>query len=135
MKNINVNVYKFDELSKDVQEKLIEKNRDIYTDFDWYSVIYDNFSQNVKQDYGIEINIENIKFSGFYCQGDGASFTVADIPVKTLLKLFRITIPHRLENLFCESVNFSIVTKTQYQQLMKTILIIITHKFIIFSIN
>lgn len=108
MKKINVNVYKFDELSKDVQEKLIEKNRDIYTDFDWYSVIFDNFSENVKQDYGIEINIENIKFSGFYSQGDGASFTVADIPVETLLKLFRITIPHGLENLFCESVNFSI---------------------------
>ena len=29
MKKINVNVYKFNELSKDVQEKLIEKNRDI----------------------------------------------------------------------------------------------------------
>ena len=112
MKKINVNVYKFNELSKDVQEKLIEKNRDIYTDFDWYTVIYDNFSQNVEQDYGIEINIENIKFSGFYSQGDGASFTVDNIPAETLLKLFKITVPHGLENLFCKSVNFLIERTT-----------------------
>lgn len=112
MKKINVNVYKFNELSKDVQEKLIERNRDIYTDFDWYSVIYDNFSQNVEQDYGIEINIENIKFTGFYSQGDGASFTVDNIPAETLLKLFKITVPHGLKNLFCESVNFLIERTT-----------------------
>lgn len=112
MEKINVNVYKFDELSKDVKEKLIEKNRYIYTDFDWYSVIYDDFSENIKQDYGIEVNIENIKFSGFYSQCDGASFTVDDIPAEILLKLFKITVPHRLENLFCESVNFSIKRKT-----------------------
>ena len=41
MKKINVNVYKLDELSKDVQEKLIEKNRDIYTDFErWQRVSF-----------------------------------------------------------------------------------------------
>lgn len=69
MKTINITLYKFEELSKEAQQKAIEDNYDINTDFDWYSFIIEDLTEN-------ENIFEDIKiyFSGFYSQGDGAMF-------------------------------------------------------------
>lgn len=65
--------YKFDELSEKAQEKAIEHFRNINVDGDfWYECAIDDRKEILKSlgFYEIEIN-----FSGFWSQGDGASFT------------------------------------------------------------
>jgi hypothetical protein len=67
----------FQDLSQKDKEKLIEKWRyvlveDPFIEEDWYEPIFDEFEAQMRE-FGIE-NVE-IKFSGFYSQGDGASFT------------------------------------------------------------
>jgi len=64
--------YQFDELSDEAKEKTIESNYDWNTGFEWWEFSYEDFKA-VGKILGIEI--ENIYFSGFYSQGDGACFT------------------------------------------------------------
>lgn len=65
-------LYFFNELSEDAKKKAIEKLRDINVDHQWWNFIYDDV-QKILGFLGFQdITIE---FSGFYSQGDGASFT------------------------------------------------------------
>ena len=52
--------------------ELIEKYRDINVDHDWWDCVYDMFQEDMAQ-AGIEVR--DTCFSGFWSQGDGASFT------------------------------------------------------------
>lgn len=72
MREATINLYQFDELGKKVQEKVLEKFRYINVEHDWYEPIYEQFKE-LASEYGIEI--DDMNFSGFYSQGDGASFT------------------------------------------------------------
>ena len=66
---------KFDELTKEQQEKATLKHYDFNVDFgDWYEFIYENFIDEVAE-RGYFIKPDNIQFTGFWSQGDGASFT------------------------------------------------------------
>jgi len=76
-------VYSFDELTPEIQEKVIENNYDINIFGDWYEFVFDDYAEKIKENYGIEIN--NINFSGFNSQGDGASFE-CNIHVKNFLE-------------------------------------------------
>lgn len=63
--------------SKDVefdqsQDELIDKYWDINVDHDWYQYTYDEYKIEM-QTKGI--TVAEMNFTGFYCQGDGASFT------------------------------------------------------------
>lgn len=70
MRTINVNLYKFEELSEEAQTKAIENNRDINVEYqEWYDGVYESFKE---QNDAFEI--EKIYFSGFWSQGDGAMF-------------------------------------------------------------
>ena len=71
---------KYDDLPKEIQTKAIENNRYINTECDWWDFIYEEWIEDLNI-----IGFENaeINFSGFYCQGDGASFT-SDINFKKL---------------------------------------------------
>jgi hypothetical protein len=62
------------EYNKKVAEKIIEKYRDINTDFDWYNYTIEEFVGEMESK-GLDIDPKNVKFSGFWSQGDGASFT------------------------------------------------------------
>ncbi len=42
MKTIKINLYSFDELSKEAQEKVIDRHRDINVSFDWWEFIYED---------------------------------------------------------------------------------------------
>lgn len=53
------------------KDELIEKYRDINVDYDWCNSVYDEFKHNMNQ---IGIKVDNIYFSGFGSQGDGACF-------------------------------------------------------------
>ena len=51
---------------------LIEKHRDINTDYDWWDCTYDHFAEDMRIKH---IEVDKMQFSGFWSQGDGASFT------------------------------------------------------------
>lgn len=63
----------FSALPAELQEKALEKNIDCNVqDSFWYECIFD-YAKEVARIIGIQI--ENIYFSGFWSQGDGACFT------------------------------------------------------------
>lgn len=71
MRTTEITIYKFNELSEEVQKKVIEKNYDINIDYRWWDFIEED-AKDVGKLMGIEIT--NILFSGFSSQGDGACF-------------------------------------------------------------
>ena len=56
----------------EIKDELIEKYCDINVDHDWWEYTYDEFKIEM-QTKGI--TVDEMNFSGFYSQGDGASFT------------------------------------------------------------
>lgn len=78
MKTINITLYKFEELSKEAQEKAINDNCDINTDYEWYDFILEDITENENIFKDIKIY-----FSGFYSQGDGAMFEYNGINAET----------------------------------------------------
>lgn len=79
-----VKVYDFTELSKEAQARVIEDNRDIHVNSwgYWYSEIIREWEEKLGA-LGYE-NVD-IQFSGFYSQGDGASFTADSLDMRKFL--------------------------------------------------
>lgn len=71
MKTISVHVYQFDELSDKAKEIAREWYKKDYPDQGWWDTIYDDAKEAAKF-LGVEIT--DIRFSGFWSQGDGACF-------------------------------------------------------------
>lgn len=87
MRTETLEIYTFDELSKEAKQHAIEQNRYTNVDMDnWYEPVMDQFHNDVLEKYGVDIPIENLRFTGFCSQGDGASFTV-DFTTKELSHL------------------------------------------------
>ena len=85
MSNVMVHVpqklYTYNELPKDIQEKVLEAHEAKACEYDdWYADIYDTTRRELL-DKGIDIDDVprsascGIRFTGFHSQGDGASFT------------------------------------------------------------
>lgn len=72
MRHAIVTYYKFSELDDKAKEKVIDNNRGINVDHEWYDYIFDD-AKHMASLMGIEI--DNIYFGGFSSQGDGACFT------------------------------------------------------------
>lgn len=73
MKSITLNLYTFDELKPDIQKKVLEEH--LYTNveyFNWYEFTINDQTERLAS---LGYNDADIRFSGFYSQGDGASFT------------------------------------------------------------
>ena len=67
--------YSFEELPKDVQEKIVQKEQEYiseYNDDSWSDPIIEGFHEDMEALGLTEIDVE---WSGFWSQGDGASFT------------------------------------------------------------
>jgi hypothetical protein len=83
MRTIKINICKYEELS----DKAKETARDWFRSFghhdDWYESTYED-AITVGKLMGIEI--EDIRFSGFSSQGDGASFTGKLVKADDILK-------------------------------------------------
>ena len=80
MKTKTYNVYKYDELTTEQKQKAIENLQGINTEyFDWYEYTIQDEKENL-QKAGFEDS--DISFSGFCCQGDGASFTATIDTIK-----------------------------------------------------
>ena len=67
-------IYSFNELPEDVQASTIEKNRDtnVFSGSNWYESVLDWWKEKLEI---IGFEDADIRFSGFWSQGDGASFT------------------------------------------------------------
>jgi hypothetical protein len=63
---------KFEELADDQKSKVIDKNRNFNVDYDWHDFCIDD-CKDIGSMLGFKMN--NIFFSGFHSQGDGACFT------------------------------------------------------------
>src|SRR5690606_10902815 len=73
MRIIETKVYQLHELSSEAQEKAIEnlRNHEGYLDYKWWDSTYEDV-KTIAALFGLEI--DEIYFSGFYSQGDGACF-------------------------------------------------------------
>ena len=65
MEQKTINVYKFSELSKDVQQKVIEKNSDINVFDEWYEFIIDDCITQIKEKTALEFDYKDIEFELF----------------------------------------------------------------------
>lgn len=74
--------YTFDELSDHLKEEAIEANRDINVYDDWHENVIEEFHQDLSK-MGVEE--VDVQYSGFYSQGDGASFTGKVVDTKLFL--------------------------------------------------
>ncbi len=76
-----INLYKFEELSEESQQKAIENNIDINVDYEWSEYSIEQWKERLHM-----IGFENaeIRFSGFSSQGSGASFT-SDIDLEKII--------------------------------------------------
>jgi hypothetical protein len=81
-KNFSVNEneeepkFSFSELSKEAQENAIEELRDINVNYDyWHDDVIDQFKEDMEM---LGLSDVEVSYSGFFSQGDGASFT-ADV--------------------------------------------------------
>lgn len=63
---------KFSELSDSAKRKAIDKLSDGWLDYEWWDSVYDD-AKRAGKILGLEV--DEIFFSGFWSQGDGASFT------------------------------------------------------------
>lgn len=79
---MTITVYKFDELEGRAKERAREKLTAWATDHEWWDGVYDLAKEDGAK-RGFEI--EDIRFSGFWSQGDGASWT-GSVDVKQFLE-------------------------------------------------
>ena len=78
MRKTAVTVYKFNELADKVKEKVRDRYRENYPDTEWWWPIYEDVISKAKE-YGITLVDDDIQFTGFWSQGDGASFVSKEI--------------------------------------------------------
>lgn len=55
-----------------IPSEVMERYRDINVDHDWWDCTYDYWKSRLER---MGVDVEEINFSGFWSQGDGASFT------------------------------------------------------------
>jgi hypothetical protein len=67
-------LYTFEELSEDAQQRAIDEHRSstYYLDYEWWDTVFED-AKTIGALMGIEL--DQIYFSGFASQGDGACFT------------------------------------------------------------
>lgn len=102
----------FDELSEKAKERACQQIGDAMTDDEWwYEPIFDMFVGRCRE-YGMEVDVDDIHFTGFYSQGDGASFTCNNIDTKKLLNSLEIQISDELEEKASDYIKVSISRTT-----------------------
>jgi len=81
MKDISLKLYLFEEMSVEIQQKVIEQHRHVNTMYNWYEYTFNDFIEVCKI-IGITLESKNIFFSGFSSQGDGSTFLAHIEPLK-----------------------------------------------------
>jgi hypothetical protein len=81
---------KFSELTEENQLKIVEENRDMEVEHDWWEFVYTDAIEAGKC-FGIEI--KEIQFSGFWSQGDGARFCGSYTPRRGMAEAVKAYAP------------------------------------------
>lgn len=97
-------VYSFDELSPEAQRKVLDDYRDINVEHtNWWEDEIEH-QEDLLREQGLPD--ADIQFSGFYSQGDGASFTASVDRVNVFLKTIGMQeLPQEVEECFRISVD------------------------------
>lgn len=67
-----ITVYKFNELSETAKQHAIDDYAQRSMDWEWWDTVYEDAKEDGK---ALGYDIDDIRFSGFWSQGDGASWT------------------------------------------------------------
>ena len=93
MRNVDVNVYEFDDLPKYVQDKVIDRYRDMLAD-----LLDDDLKDIMKMEFNNHMH--NLDFELAYslncCQGDGVSFTGSVEGKEELLEFANIVYDNKI---------------------------------------
>lgn len=87
MKIKTINLYSFDELTPEAQNKAIENLSNINTDYDWWDSTYEDFARLASY-LGVSVDLKKTWFTLNYGQGDGSSYT-ASVDVFKLLECIK----------------------------------------------
>ena len=110
-----VEVYSFDELGEEAREKACQQVGESMTDNDfWYSDVFDLFIKQCAS-YGMTIDENNIQFSGFGSQGDGASFVCNNIDTEKLLQSLGIKISDEIKEKVLDYIYEVNISRTSYR--------------------
>ena len=75
MREVVQKVYKFEELSKDVQAEVVDKYRYTFVDaFNWGEYIGEDFIHTLLHEYGFNVDEDSVSFT-LYDVAEGAGFT------------------------------------------------------------
>ena len=69
---ITITAYAYDELQETAKKRAREKLVELVTSYEWWDSVYEDAKADAKE---LGFDIEDIRFSGFWSQGDGASWT------------------------------------------------------------
>lgn len=79
MKTVSVELFTFEELPEAVQAKVLNDFRYMNVEhWDWWHNITENWTEKLE---ALGFMAPDIQFSGFYSQGDGASFTCKEMDI------------------------------------------------------
>jgi hypothetical protein len=85
-------VYSFGELTEEAQEKALETLRNINVDYeDWHEPYIEDFREDMAK---LGYIVDKVYYSGFWSQGDGASFT-GSVDVREWLKIKKLKSKYR----------------------------------------
>lgn len=111
MRNVNVNVYEFDDLSKDVQDKVIEHYRDKLADL---------LNEDLEDIMNRELNnyVDNLDFELRYslncCQGDGVSFDGIVEGKEELLTLASLVYDNKIPKNIIRLIKWGIIYEVDF---------------------
>lgn len=71
-KTVEITLYQFDELNDKAKEKAVHNYHTNWMDDDWYQCTYEYMKEEGEHKHGFRV--DDIRFSGFWSQGDGASW-------------------------------------------------------------
>lgn len=111
MRNVNVGIYEFDDLSKDVQKDVIARYRDRLVNVlnDDLGVIMNSELNN----YTDNLNFE-LRYSLNCCQGDGVSFTGSVEGKEELLALASLVYDNKIPKNILRLINWNIIYKIDF---------------------
>ena len=111
MRNVNVNVYEFDDLSKYVQSKIIDRYKDRLAD-----LLDDDLKDIMKMEFNNHMH--NLNFELAYslncCQGDGVSFTGSVEGKEELLEFANIVYDNKVPKNIIRLVKWDIIYKVDF---------------------
>lgn len=111
MRNVNVCVYEFDDLSKDVQDEVIERYRDklaYLLDEDLEDIMnreLNNYADNLDFELRYSLNC---------CQGDGVSFDGSVEGKEKLLVLASLVYDNKIPNNISRLINWEIIYNVEF---------------------